>query len=160
MPRWRWGLIFVLWGGVMGTYTAQPNVLKCEIFGWVPYASCIGKNVYDPEGRRRISAATCRIAWPHAAIGNLELSSNGREINWSHFINDSANPFWVLTCATGCSTLIPVAEQKSKNTLDVNSPALSSLIFLIWLSGKCASNFRIWAKSYANAKLWVDKRQA
>jgi len=49
-----------------------------------------------------INNATCKIAYPQVAIGRLTLISNGLATNFRRFSNDSANLFWVWTCATRC----------------------------------------------------------
>jgi len=79
----------------------------------------------------RIINATCKIAYPQVAIERLALISNDLATNFKRFSNDFTSVFWVWTCATGCSTSIPIDIQYSWKAWDVISPVLSKWIFLI-----------------------------
>ena len=78
-----------------------------------------------------INNATYKIAYPQVAIGRLALISNGLATNFRRFSNDSTSLFWVWTCATRCSTSIPIDIQYSWKAWDVISPILLKKIFLI-----------------------------
>ena len=59
----------------------------------------------------RTSVAACKIACPQIEIDNFVLINKGLAINRRHLNNDYAKSFWLWTCATGCSTVIPVDKQ-------------------------------------------------
>ncbi|KAJ0443929.1 hypothetical protein HanIR_Chr05g0213471 [Helianthus annuus] len=95
MPSLLCGPIMVRCGGDIGTYTAQPNILRWDRFGSLPETSYNGEYSWLAVGLNRISAAACRIACPHAKDGNLHLIRRGLAIICNRLINDSAKPFCV-----------------------------------------------------------------
>jgi len=72
----------------------------------------------------RINNATCKIAYLQVAIKRLAIIGNGLATNFRRSSNDFASLFWVWTCATGCSTSIPIDIQYSWKAWDVISPVL------------------------------------
>ena len=159
MPKRRWRPILVLCGGATGTCTAQPKVRKCEMSGSWPKTSWSGEWVCRAMGRILINVAACKTAWPYVEEPSLVRNSIVQAIICMRLIMDSANPFWVWTCGTGCSTSIPKEAQYASKLLEVNSPALSILMLFIEYSGKCARSFIICASKRAKATLRVDNRQ-
>ena len=63
-----------------------------------------------------INIVACKIAYPQVAIGKLALISNGLATVFKCFINYYSSPLLVWTCATGCSTSIPIDIQHSWKT--------------------------------------------
>ena len=106
-----------------------------------------------------INTAACKTAWLYAEEPSLVRKSSVRAIICTRLIMDSANPFWVWTCGTRCSTSIPKEVQYASKLLEVNSSVLSILILFTEYSGKCAWSFMICASKRAKATLRVDNRQ-
>jgi len=73
----------------------------------------------------RINNATCKIAYPQVVIRRLALINNDLGTNIRRIIYDFASLFLVWTCATECSTSIPIDIQYSWKSWDVISPVLS-----------------------------------
>jgi len=78
-----------------------------------------------------INNSICKISYPEVAISRLALISNDFATNFRRFSNDSTSRFWVWTCATRCSTAIPIDIQYSWKSWHVISPLLSKQNFLI-----------------------------
>ena len=62
-------------------------------------------------GLKLMRVAACRTACPQHVVGKLQFCKSGQAINLILLINASASPFWVWTCGTECSTVIPIAIQ-------------------------------------------------
>ena len=159
MPKRRWRPILVLCGGAIGICTAQLKVRKCKMYGSWPKTSWSGEWVCRAMGRILINAAACKTTWPHAEEPSLVHKSSVRAIICTRLIMDSANPFWVWTCETGCSTSIPKEAQYASKLLDVNSSTLSILMLFMEYSGKCVWSFMIYASKCAKETLRVDNKQ-
>ena len=98
-------------------------------------------------------------AWPHVEEPSLVRKSSVRAIICTRLIMDSANPFWVWTYGIGCSTSIPKEAQYASKLLEVNSLALSILMFFMEYSGKCTQSFIIRTNKRVKATLCMDTRQ-
>lgn len=104
-------------------------------------------------------AVACRTACPHAEVGRLDSINKGWAMVCSRLMRDSIIPFWKSTWATGYCTSMPTVSHKSSNVLEVNSPALSTLMILIGWSGNCAFSRSMCARRRGKTIFRVDNRE-
>ena len=63
------------------------------MLGYCPDTTYVGVMDSSEEGLKRTNVHACRIAYPHAEVGRLDLISNGLAINYNILIKISARPF-------------------------------------------------------------------
>ena len=103
----------------------QPKNLRCFMLGICPDTTSVGIMDSSEEDLKQTNVPACRVVYPHAEVGRVDLINNGLAINCNILIKHSARPFVSWTYGNECSNYILVDSQYVLNASDLNSLAPS-----------------------------------